>query len=239
MSDVLSIIRAEATKNHVDPNLAIAIARVEDPSLDPNATGDRGYFYGGKFVPDNNAPPTSFGLYQLHQGGLLGALTPQQALNPTANADVALSHLYRTEQGHPNVRDPGTLAALSQGPADPSGYAQKVNALLANPGALTAGPNPHDSGGIIGSITGGIGDAAGAVGGAASSAAGAVWDVAKGAWGIVTSPFELAKTIWNALTSSKTWIRVGLFVGGALLVLLGLYRVFSGGSGAAPVPIPV
>jgi hypothetical protein len=35
--------------------------------------------------------PTSFGLYQLHQGGELGELTPEEAFDPTTNADVALT----------------------------------------------------------------------------------------------------------------------------------------------------
>jgi hypothetical protein len=232
-NDVLTVIHDEAVRDRVDPTLALAIAKIES-GVNPHAVGDRGYFVGGRFVADPSGPPTSFGLYMLHENGMLGSLTPAQALNAQTNAHVALTHLYKTEQGHPNVHDPGTLAALSQGPADPKKYADEVNAAFVDlHGRL---PGSTDVGGAI---AGAAGDAAGAVGGAASSAAGAVWDVAKGAWTIVSSPFELAKNIWDALTSSKTWIRVGLFVGGALLALLGLYRVFGGGSGPAVVPIPV
>lgn len=233
MATVLDVIQQEAKKDHVDPTLALAIAKIES-GVNPNATGDRGYFSGGRFIADPSGPPTSFGLYMLHENGMLGSLTPTQALNPQINAHVALTHLYKTEQGHPNIHDPGTLAALSQGPADPKGYADKVNAAFVDlHGRL---PGSTDVGGAI---AGAAGDVGGAIGGAASGAAGAVWDVAKGAWTIVSSPFELAKNIWDALTSSKTWIRVGLFVGGALLVLLGLYRVFGGGSAPSIVPIPV
>lgn len=231
MPNVLDIIDAEAKRDHVDPALARAIAKIETGgTFDPRSQGDHGYFMGGRFVADPNGPATSFGLYQLHQGGMLGTLTPAQAFNPQINAHVALTHLYKTEQGHPDVHDPGTLAALSQGPADPKGYAEKINLAIIDAGGRIAGAPS------IGSVAG---SAAGAVGNAAGAAGGFVWNVVTGTWDVVKSPFELAGKIWGALTSGGTWIRVGLFVGGVLLVLLGLYKLFSGGSGAVPVPIPV
>ncbi len=56
---------------------------------------------------------TSFGLFQLHQGGELPAgWTPEQAFDPRANAEVALS-VFAQQNGS----DPGQIAASAQRPA--------------------------------------------------------------------------------------------------------------------------
>lgn len=129
MSSVADIITEVARSLGVPADLAIATAQVES-GLDPNAVGDSG---------------TSFGLFQLHQGGELGSLTPQQAFDPRTNAQVALSEFAQVQQQHPGA-DPGWIAAWSQRPADPSGYASKVDAALAQvdaggiSGALSPGP---------------------------------------------------------------------------------------------------
>jgi len=70
---VQGVVRA-AHQTGVDPNLAVAIA-LEESGGNPRAIGDQG---------------TSFGLYQLHQGGALGHLTPQQAQDPYTNAMAVL-----------------------------------------------------------------------------------------------------------------------------------------------------
>lgn len=114
--DVVSIITSVANELGVDPKLAIAIAQ-EESGLDPTKVGDSG---------------TSFGLFQLHQGGELGDLTPDQAKDPTTNARVALAEVAAVAKAHPDW-SPGQIAAAAQRPTDPTGYATAVNSLYANP----------------------------------------------------------------------------------------------------------
>lgn len=107
-----------ARQMHVDPELALAIAKNES-GFNAQAVGDHG---------------TSFGLYQLHSGGelesLKGSLSSQkkQAFDPATNARVALTEVARVAKAHPNW-SPGQIAAAAQRPADPSGYASRVNAI--------------------------------------------------------------------------------------------------------------
>lgn len=133
---VIQAIYRAADELGVPRTLALAIAKHES-GLDPHAPGDHGYFRNGRFVPDPSGPPTSFGLFQLHQGGELGSLTPEQAMDPYTNAKVALTQVAAVMKAHPGA-DPGTIAALAQRPKDTAGYAQSVNALLKNPDALAA-----------------------------------------------------------------------------------------------------
>jgi hypothetical protein len=108
-----TVIIASATAHGVDPYTAIACATAES-ALNPHAVGDNG---------------TSFGLFQLHEGGELGNLTREQAFDPKTNADVALTVMGRVARTHPNAT-PGDLAALAQRPAHPVQYAARVNELF-------------------------------------------------------------------------------------------------------------
>lgn len=72
-SFVQGIVRA-AQQARVDPARALSFA-LEESGGNPRAVGDQG---------------TSFGAYQLHQGGALGKLTPQQAFDPYQNAMAVL-----------------------------------------------------------------------------------------------------------------------------------------------------
>jgi hypothetical protein len=114
-ADNARIVAAEARKRGVDPVAAVAMMLAESGGNN-TAVGDGG---------------TSFGLFQLHEGGMLTAagLTKQQAFNPQTNASVALSSLASEWAKGPN-RSPGEIAAASQRPADPVGYAAKVNGLM-------------------------------------------------------------------------------------------------------------
>lgn len=101
----------EVAREHgVDPKLAVAMMLVESGG-DNRAVGDNG---------------TSFGLFQLHHGGMLteAGLTPEQAYDPRTNAEVSIGNLAKIDQNYSN---PGRAAAASQRPADPAGYAVKVN----------------------------------------------------------------------------------------------------------------
>lgn len=107
------IVAAIARANGVDPRLAIAMAWQES-GLRNSATGDNG---------------SSFGLFQLHIGGMLGSHSQAWARNPRNNAGLALRSLAHTAN-RGNYGSPGALAAASQRPADPSGYASSVNSLM-------------------------------------------------------------------------------------------------------------
>lgn len=151
---VIPTIQAQAQAIGVDPALAIAIAQHES-GLDPNAQGDWtiGGDPNGVIVPAHTpgALPTSFGLFQLHEGGELGQLTPQQAYNPALNASVALQNVATVARAYPNV-SPGTVAALAQKPANQSAYAQAIDALYQqisgsiepNYSAASAAANPFE-----------------------------------------------------------------------------------------------
>lgn len=115
-------VAAAAREHGVDPAVAVAMMLVESGGRN-TAVGDGG---------------TSFGLFQLHQGGMLTAagLTPDQAFDPSTNAKVALqAYRHEYEKGHAR-RTPGQIAAASQRPADPVGYAAKVDAAMVRARAL-------------------------------------------------------------------------------------------------------
>jgi hypothetical protein len=111
---IVTIITGVANSVGVNPATAVATAQVES-GLNPTDVGDNG---------------TSFGLYQLHQGGELGNLTEAQAFSPQTNAQVALSHMAAVQAQDPNL-SPGALAAAAQRPANPASYAEAVNAQYA------------------------------------------------------------------------------------------------------------
>ena len=113
---IYSIIESTANQEGVSPTLALATAQQES-NFNANAVGDNG---------------SSFGLYQLHQVGLLGSLTPTQAFNPVTNATVALANMAGVQKAYPWVTDPGQIAALAQKPAKPAGYAAAVDKNYAN-----------------------------------------------------------------------------------------------------------
>jgi hypothetical protein len=116
---------ASVAQDHgVDPVVAVAMMLVESGGNN-RAIGDGG---------------TSFGLFQLHEGGMLTAagLSSTQAFDPTTNAQVALrSYAHEHAKGHA-TRTPGQIAAASQRPADPVGYAAKVDAMMARARAMLA-----------------------------------------------------------------------------------------------------
>lgn len=116
------VVAQVARERGVDPVAAVAMMLVESGGR-ATAVGDDG---------------TSFGLFQLHEGGMLTAagLTADQAFDPRTNASVALKSLrHEWEKGHA-TRTPGEIAAASQRPADPIGYAAKVNGAMDRARAL-------------------------------------------------------------------------------------------------------
>jgi hypothetical protein len=117
-----AFVVADVARQHgVDPVAAVAMMLVESGG-NAGSVGDHG---------------TSFGLFQLHEGGMLTAagLTPQQAMDPRTNATVSINSLAHERAKGPN-RTAGEIAAASQRPADPVGYARKVDAAMDRARAL-------------------------------------------------------------------------------------------------------
>lgn len=119
-----AVVADVARRQGVDPVAAVAMMLVESGG-NAGAVGDGG---------------TSFGLFQLHEGGMLTAsgLTPEQAFDPRMNAEVSLRSYAHERAKGPN-RSAGEIAAASQRPADPTGYAQRVDAAMNRARALLAG----------------------------------------------------------------------------------------------------
>lgn len=104
-SSVAAIIQA-ASRYGVDPAAMIAIA-MHESGLRANAVGDNG---------------SSFGLFQLHQGGALGGMSPKAALDALTNALVAAKALAGL--GGRGLTGSAAVSLLSRGferPADPAG----------------------------------------------------------------------------------------------------------------------
>lgn len=115
---LLDVIVSVAKHYKIPPELALAIAQHES-GFNTHAVGDNG---------------TSFGLYQLHQGGELPAgKDAVWAADPKNNAMVALKVVAQVYHRNPNL-DWGTIAALAQRPANPQAYAQNVNDILKRSG---------------------------------------------------------------------------------------------------------
>lgn len=112
---VRAAITSVAKRLGVPPAVALAIAQHES-GLNPQSVGDHG---------------TSFGLYQLHQGGELGSHTSQWAFNPTNNAMTALSVVANVAKANPG-KDWGWIAAAAQRPANPGAYANAIDSLLSS-----------------------------------------------------------------------------------------------------------
>lgn len=104
------LIWQESKKAGADPYAMLATAVVES-NLNPKAVGDNG---------------TSFGLYQYHQGGALGNRSAEWAFNPK---NIIQDEAKRFAAA--GVKN-GAGAAAVQRPADPSGYATKVNNVIAD-----------------------------------------------------------------------------------------------------------
>jgi hypothetical protein len=167
-------IAKAAQETGVPVEVALAAADLETGgTFDPTAAGDRGYFHGGRFVPDSSGPPTSFGEYQLHQGGELGNLSIAAAEDPYTNASTALPHFAAVRKEHPDWTW-GQVVAGAQRPADQASYAAVIDHKLA--GLRASGMDPrsyfaHISGGAHSKLVANTGDlysgpsTAGALGG--------------------------------------------------------------------------
>lgn len=187
------IVRAVAKSLNVDPDLAVATEHVESQG-NPQAVGDQG---------------TSFGLFQLHQGGELGNLTPQQAFDPTTNATRALTQFRNVQMAYPNIRDPGQIAAMAQRPANPTAYASAVDKEYAKVKGGGGGSGFWST--VGGALVGAGGGTPVGVGGLL------VQGAANG--GQVISD---TKGLIQFVTSGQNWLRLGEIIGGGILIILGV-----------------
>ncbi|MHB8671817.1 MAG: transglycosylase SLT domain-containing protein, partial [Acidimicrobiales bacterium] len=105
----------------VPVNLALAIAQQES-GFNPRAVGDGGH---------------SIGVFQLNDMGEGAGMSIRSRENVATNARIALSVVRDVMAQHPGM-DPGAIAAAAQRPADRSGYARSVDAILANMGGIGA-----------------------------------------------------------------------------------------------------
>lgn len=136
---VKSVLATEAATFGLPAALVDAIAQHES-GLNPYAIGDGG---------------TSFGEFQLHQGGELGnlpgTLTQQEAaaFSPKTNADVALSELASVYAADPNA-DPGQIAARAQRPANPTAYAAAIDSILGGSSSTSTTSSGTQTVGLLG-----------------------------------------------------------------------------------------
>ena len=164
-----------AQESGVPIEVALAAADLETGgTFDPTAEGDRGYFSNGRFIPSPSGQPTSFGEYQLHEGGELGNLSPSAAENAYTNAKVALPVFAQERKRLGSGATWGQVVAAAQRPADPAGYAHVIDTKLA--GYRASGLDPRSyfarvSGGARSKLVANVGDlytgpsTAGALGG--------------------------------------------------------------------------
>lgn len=113
---ILQAIAKAAQDTGVPYNVALATAMAES-GLNATIVGDHG---------------CSHGLFQLNTCGGEGAGMSAAELNdPYTNAVTALRQFAAVAQQDPTiVNDPGRWAATAQRPADPTGYATRVNNLM-------------------------------------------------------------------------------------------------------------
>ncbi|HXI16588.1 MAG TPA: M23 family metallopeptidase [Chloroflexota bacterium] len=126
-----ALIRRVAQEVGVDPTLAVAVARQES-GLNPRAHNPNG--------------EDSWGLFQGNRKGGMGTgYTPDQLMDPEFNARLMLSEMAATQKR--TGLTGGALAAASQRPGDPQGYARSVNAMLTGGKGLPHTGSPFDPGG--------------------------------------------------------------------------------------------
>lgn len=151
IADIIGVAQGLAKKNGLTAgqtsdliSTSLATAAVETGgTYNPKATGDNG---------------TSFGEFQLHEGGELnnlpGSLSQQEteAFNPVTNATVAIQQIINTIKANAPAFDQnaGNVAAAAQRPQDAQGYATDIDQLLANQLTGTVGQGRS----VIGSSTG-------------------------------------------------------------------------------------
>ncbi|HEY3923792.1 MAG TPA: transglycosylase SLT domain-containing protein [Acidothermaceae bacterium] len=134
IDQIRTIIDTTAQALGVPPALAEADA-IQESGMNPYAVGDSG---------------TSFGEFQLHEGGELGNLPGTlaqqklEAFDPATNAAVALREMAAVYKQNPNA-DPGAIAAAAERPANQTAYAAAVDKILAGGNQTPGGSSSSSS----------------------------------------------------------------------------------------------
>ncbi len=198
----------------LDPNAVIAVAIQEGLS---GHIGDNG---------------TSFGPWQLHQGGAYPSSAPQTpnaanawAWSP-AGVDYALGRMSTVAGGLKGRAAVHAIVYRFERPSDPaSEYSHAIQALPASDGG-PAHTQPGAVSAVEGVIAGQVAGAAGTV----KTLAGVPGDVA-GAAGAASS----IAGFLGKLADPRFWIRALEIVGGGIILMLGLY-LLARRAGLAPSP---
>lgn len=185
-----SYVQAQAPQYGLDPRAVLAVSAQEGMG---GGIGDNG---------------TSFGPWQLHQGGAYPSSAPQSPANAAnrwawspQGIDYALGRMSGVAAG---LRGPAAVRAIVYGferPADPAAEYQAALNAYQQPGAIRGSGRAGGSGGG-GSSSGGGGGGGGIIGG-----------------------IEGTTRFLGELTSTAFWLRALEIVGGGVLLLLGLYLV--------------
>jgi hypothetical protein len=190
-------VQKQAPQYRLDPYAVLAVALQEGIG---GGIGDHG---------------TSFGPWQLHQGGAYPAAAPQggQAANAwawsPAGVNYALSRMGSVAGGLKGKQAVHAIVYQFERPADPaSEYAAAVKALPSSEGGSGGG------GGILGDL--------GKVGLNPVAAVHEVGGVV-GAAGSAVSATEQVGSFLGKLTDPRIWIRALEIVGGGVILMLGLY----------------
>lgn len=122
--DIINVVDPIAAKYGVPTLIWETVAEVES-GLNPRAVGDHG---------------TSFGLFQLHRGGQLGNLTPEQAYDPATNAEQAMPAIAKAWK---NLAKGADGPSVTPGGSAPGSYNwwYKFAVLSGHPGADSGGAN--------------------------------------------------------------------------------------------------
>ena len=204
--NIISAVNPVAQKYGVPTGIWEAVVQVESGG-DPNAVGDNG---------------TSYGLFQLHKGGQLGNLTEAQAFNPTTNAQAAMpsiaAALNQLRGDDPNTPAFWRIFAATSGHPG-------MNGNTSDPAVIDEGDRLYtayeqmtgQSGGAttINTPTVTLSDPYGQITGGAENA--------------------LLQPLINAVQSffSGAGVKIGLFMLGILLLIIGLIVLFHKAAAAA------
>jgi hypothetical protein len=119
VDQIKAIITQVAQQYGVDPNLAIAVARLETAgTFDPTIPGDGGH---------------SIGLFQLSDKGEGAGMSVAARSDPVANATIAIKQIANVMKSNPGL-SPGQLAVAAQRPAASvrAAYAAEIDKAVGN-----------------------------------------------------------------------------------------------------------